>query len=118
LGQDTLLGQTLSGEPINLRIADILLLETKRDSKVVEGFLLGALAGGLLFGAAALQVQADETREIDAGKAIPVGIVLVLAGGGIGAAIGASSSTWEEVPLGDMTSRSGTDLYLAARVSF
>jgi len=113
-----LVGETLDGDPLEVALADVVMLEKTSGSHMVKGLATGAAIGaGILIGAI-LSVTSDETSELDESKIVPVGLVLVLGGGGIGAAIGSAFPKWEEVPLDSPAKTADFGMKLGARFSF
>lgn len=107
-----------SGEAIEVPASDIRILETQSGSNAAKGFALGAVAGGLLLAVAILQVSAEENAEVDGSKVVPVGAVLILGGGALGAVIGGGSAHWKEVPLDDAQSHTAVPISFGMAWSF
>ena len=94
-----LTGTTKGGESLDIPLADIHSLDVSQGSAAGKGALIGAdigLGSALM---AIVQVNADETTELDNDKVAPVTLGLTGVGALIGAAVGAGSRTWENVPL-------------------
>lgn len=95
-----------NGESIEVPASEIRILETQSGSDAAMGFAVGALAGGLTLGLAILSVQSEENMEVDESKILPVGAVLILGGGVVGAVVGSRSAHWKEVHIEEAGSHS------------
>jgi len=113
-----LVGETTTGDSLRVELVDIVMLERRSGTYVVEGLASGAIVGaGLLIGAI-ISVETDETMELDTGKIVPVGLALILGGGAIGAAIGSAFPKWEEVPLEPEAKQTALGMEFGVRLSF
>jgi hypothetical protein len=99
LTDSTLVGRTAAGASLNVRTADIRVLDVRAGSQAGRGALIGAGMGLVVSVLAIAQVAADPDSYTEKETAVKATVGLTLGGGIVGALVGLKGSRWQRIPL-------------------